>query len=275
MGFFRRICITFNTLKAVAFVTYKEWAAYRSHILVSLFTGPVYFLVQYFIWKAVYTGHDVLNGFTFEQILAYYGLATIINYLIMDFADWNLQMLIRTGRFITYILRPLSHRFFAFSQKVGHRILGFWLEFIPVYLLFFFVFHIRLIPARPFWFFLSLVLSFSIMFFINYCVGIAGFWLTRIAGIMEMFRIMRNLFAGLYIPLSFFPLVIQRFFFFLPFQFIVYTPFRVFLGSYELAGITLSIQWIVLLQALMLVVVILMSEILWRLGIRRFTGVGV
>ncbi|MBN1697447.1 MAG: ABC-2 family transporter protein [Spirochaetales bacterium] len=274
MYFLRKAAIIFNTIKAVAFVTYKEWAAYRSHILVSLFTGPIYFLVQYFIWKAVYSGHEVINGFTFSQILTYFGLATIINYLIMDFADWNLQMLIRTGRFITYILRPLSHRLFAFSQKVGHRVLGFWLEFIPVYLLFFFVFGIRLIPAKPFWFIVSLILSYSIMFFINYCVGMFAFWLTRIFGVMEMFRIMRNLFAGVFIPLSFFPITIQKIFFFLPFQFIVYVPFRVFIGSYELAGITLSIPLVILFQAFMLGAVMLVAEIIWRFGIRRFTGVG-
>lgn len=33
-------------MKAVAFVTYKEWAAYRSHVLVSLFVGPLFFLVR-------------------------------------------------------------------------------------------------------------------------------------------------------------------------------------------------------------------------------------
>ena len=36
--------------RAVAFVTYKEWSAYRTHSLVSVFVGPVYFIVQYFIW---------------------------------------------------------------------------------------------------------------------------------------------------------------------------------------------------------------------------------
>lgn len=36
--------------RAVAEVTYKEWSAYRTHSLVSVIVGPVYFMVQYFIW---------------------------------------------------------------------------------------------------------------------------------------------------------------------------------------------------------------------------------
>ena len=93
-----------KVLKSVAFVTSKEWGAYRSHIVVSLFLGPLFFLTQYFIWNAVYTHQTSINNMTLTQILTYYGLATLTNYLIMDSADWNLQMLIRTGRFITFLL---------------------------------------------------------------------------------------------------------------------------------------------------------------------------
>jgi ABC-2 type transport system permease protein len=60
----------FNILKAVAFATYKEWAAYRSHMAVSLFIGPVFFLVQFFIWKAVFTSRVTVNGLTLDQIKA-------------------------------------------------------------------------------------------------------------------------------------------------------------------------------------------------------------
>lgn len=264
----------FDTLKAVAFVTYKEWSAYRSHILVSLFVGPVYFLTQYFIWKAVYSNQTTIKGFTFEQMLLYYGIATVMNYLTFDSAGWNLQMLIRTGRFLTFMLRPVSHRFFAFSQKVGHRVLGFWLEFLPVYLIFWVFLKIRLIPTRPFWTILSVFLSFTMIFLFNYCTGISAFWLTKTQGVRRMLLIMRDLFAGVFIPLSFFPGIVQKLFFFLPFQFMTYVPIRVFLGSYELAGITLTIPQIVGVQALAVLVMLGLSEILWRLGITRFTGVG-
>ncbi|NLY89184.1 MAG: hypothetical protein GX085_06135 [Firmicutes bacterium] len=262
-------------LTAVAAATYKEWAAYRSHILVSLFVGPVYFLVQYFIWSALFQNTTTLKGFTLQDMLVYYGVTTLINYCIMDFADWNLQMLIRTGRFITFLLRPVSHRFFALSQKVGHRFLGFWLEFVPVYLIFFFVFRLPLVPADLFWSLLSLVLGFLMMFLVNYSIGITGFWLIRTDGLRSFFLIFRDVFAGVFVPLVFFPGWLQKALFFLPFQYISYVPVRVFSGSYELGGITLAIPVIVAIQAVYVVFMGLVSEFLWRLGIKRFTGVGV
>lgn len=169
-------------IRAVAAVTYKEWAAYRSHMLLSLFIGPAYFLAQGFIWRALYAGREELGGFGLEEMLRYYGTVAVTYYLIMDFADWNLQMLVRTGRFLTFALRPMSHRTFALAQKIGHRSLGFVFEFLPVWLVFTFAFHVRVWPAEPLWATLSVALAFVMMFLVNYSVGLLSFWLTRTDG---------------------------------------------------------------------------------------------
>ena len=100
MRFFNWLKHKLSVCKAVAFVTYKEWAAYRTHSMVSIFVGPVYFIVQYFIWKAVYSNAgfgttETIAGLTFPSLVSYFAVTTLIGYLTMDFADWNLQMLIR------------------------------------------------------------------------------------------------------------------------------------------------------------------------------------
>lgn len=263
-----------KVLRSVAFATYKEWAAYRSHALVSLFVGPVNFLVQFFIWKAVFSNRQVVNGFTLEQMLSYFAITTLIHYCIMDFADWNLQMLIQTGKFTTFLLRPVSHRYYALSQKVGHRLLGFWVEFIPVYFLFYLLFGILLVPARLGWTLASVALGFLMMFLFDYCIGITGFWLIRTGGVRRMLLVFRDIFAGVFLPLSFFPELLQRISLFLPFQYISYVPARVFIGTYQLAGRTYEIPVIVGLQAIAVAAMFLLSEVLWRLGIKKYTGVG-
>ncbi len=261
-------------LRAVASVTYKEWAAYRSHMLLSLFIGPAFFLAQAFVWRSLYAGREVLGGFTQEEMLRYYGTTAVIYYLVMDFADWNLQMLVRTGRFLTFALRPVSHRTFALSQKVGHRALGFVFEFVPVWLIFALVFRIELRPAQPLWAVLSVALSFLMMFLVNYSVGVLSFWLTRTDGIRALLRLTRDLLAGTLVPLSLFPGAVQKVMLFLPFQFISYAPVRVFLGRYQLAGVELSLPVVVACQALAVACMWVLSGLLFRLGIRRYTGVG-
>ncbi|WP_231133127.1 ABC transporter permease [Capillibacterium thermochitinicola] len=233
-----------------------------------------FFLTQIFIWRAVYATRTTLNGLTLEQMLTYYGIATLIGCLTYDSTDWDLQWSIRTGSFLTYLLRPISYSFLAFAQKIGHRILAFWVESVPVFLIFFFVFKIRLVPAEPAWALLSLGLSFVLIFLTNYCIGITAFWLTKTEGIRRAFLSLRDLSAGMLIPLTFFPEWMQKILFYLPFQFITYVPTRVFIGHYELAGVSLPIPQVVALQFVATVVMYAVARVLWYFGIKRFTGVG-
>ncbi|HEY8463767.1 MAG TPA: ABC-2 family transporter protein [Bacillota bacterium] len=263
-----------EVLKVTAVVTYKEWTAYRSHMAVSIFVSPVFFLTQAVIWQAVYSTRPTLNGLTLEQMLTYYGISAVINYLTFDSTDWDLQMLIRTGRFLTYRLRPFSYGLFALGQKIGHRILALWVELVPIFLIFHFVFKIKLIPTAPGWTALSILFSFLLMFLTNYCIGITAFWLTKTEGIRRAFLVARDLSAGAFIPLTFFPEVMQKVLFFLPFQFITYVPTRVLIGSYELAGVKLPIPEVVGLQGIAILVMFGVYKVLWYFGIKRFTGVG-
>ncbi len=263
-----------SVLRAVAVVTYKEWAAYRSHMLLSLFIGPAWFLAQGFIWRSLFAGREELGGFRLEEMLRYYGTAAVIYYVTFDFADWNLQMLVRTGKFLTFALRPVSHRTFALAQKLGHRALGFVFEFVPVWLIFTFGFRVPLWPARPAWALVSVALAFLMMFLVNYAVGLLSFWLTRTDGIRALVRFARDLLAGSLVPLTLFPAGLQKVMFFLPFQFISYVPVRVFLGDYRLGGIALPIPAVVGCQAIAVAVMWLATGALYRMGIRRYTGVG-
>ncbi len=260
--------------KAVAFVTYKEWSAYRTHSLVSVFVGPVYFIVQYFIWTAVYGGNGNLGGMELTETIRYFGVSALIGYLTMDFADWNLQMLVRTGKFLTFTLRPLHHRFFALSQKLGHRVLGFFFEFLPCFLIFLFVFRIDIIPSEIGWTILSVALAFLMNFYVNYCLGMTAFYFVRANGIRVVYQLIDSIFAGALIPLSFFPDVIQRIMMFLPFQYTNYIPAMVWTGNASIGSLGLTIPEAVLCQGIAVAVTAVLSEIIYRLSIKRFTAVG-
>ena len=261
-------------IRAVAAATYKEWAAYRTHSLVSVFVGPVYFLVQISIWRAVYSGGGSVGGMTLEGMITYYGVTALIGYLTMDFADWNLQMLIRTGKYITFALRPMHHRFFALSQKIGHRVLGFLFEFLPVLVIFTALFRVDLRPASWPWMLLSVALAYLMNFYINYTIGLVGFWLVKTDGMRNVVRLLTDVCSGALFPLLLLPKPVQGIAFFLPFQFTTYVPGMVFTGSYTLGCFSLGIHQIVGIQALYVALFWGLSELLYRLGMRRFTAVG-
>ena len=263
-----------RAVRAIAVATYKEWAAYRTHSLISVLIGPAYFLVQVSIWRAVYQGVGAINGMSLNDMISYYGITTLISYLTMDFADWNLQMLIRTGRYITFALQPIHHRFFAFSQKVGHRVLGFLFEFVPISLIFLLGFRMEIRPAYLGWFLLSVALSYLMVFFLNYCIGLTGFWLVKTEGLRSVIQLLAKVCSGALFPLLLLPVGLQRLAFFLPFQYTTYVPGMVYTGSYSLGALTMSIPQIVGLQAVYVLLFFALSEVLYRAGMKRFTAVG-
>lgn len=262
-----------RVFKTVITTTYKENFAYRSQMAVSIIAQPVYFLVYYFIWQAVYSVHDTVSGFTLNQMLYYFAVSSLLGFLNWDSADGTLQRLIQTGKFITFQLRPVSNLYYAFFEKVGHRILAFWIELIPI-LGFYLLFGIAPIPVMPVWALISVMLSFILSFLINYTIGTIAFWLVRTDGVRRAVLVFKDICSGAMLPLTLFPPGLQKALFYMPFQFISYVPSRVFMGSYELAGMTMSIPQIVGIQAVMVLVTFLLNRIIWHFGIKRFTGVG-
>ena len=252
--------------RAVAAATFKEWSVYHTHTLVSVFVGPVYFAVQYFIWTAVCGVRPEPAGMELTQIIRYFGATALIGYLTMDFADWNLSMLIRTGKFLTFALRPVHHRFFALSQKIGHRVLGFSLEFVPCILIFHFLFGVDMRPVSPGWTILSVALAFLINFYFNYILGMTSFWFVRAEGVRQVVYLMSAVFSGALIPLAFFPEWFRSLQFFLPFQYTVYVPASVFIGDFT--------PVLVGYQAVVALVLFAVSEVIYRSAMRHFNDVG-
>src|SRR5690606_19992585 len=102
--------------------------------------------------------------------------------------------------------------------------------------------------------------------------GLTAFWIVRAEGIRRVFLLLKDVTAGVFLPLSFFPEVLQKILFFLPFQFITYLPTRVYIGEYELAGITLSMAEAVGLQAIAVLITASITFLLYSAAIKRFTG---
>lgn len=264
-----------DLVKAVALSTYKEWAAYKSHMMLTILLTPLNILVQYFIWKSVYQNQTTLSGLTFNQMVQYFIVSSIIGLITFDFAEWNLQMLISSGKLTTFLLRPINHMKFAFYQKIGHRMLSLWVEVIPVFIICTYIIKVKLQTPNLIWALISISLSFCISFIINYSIGILAFWFTNNSGIRMAIGLVSSISAGALFPLVLFPKVVQNILFILPFQYMIYVPTRVYLGSYQLGDITMPVQMLVLVQFGVLIMVYLLSRLLWKFGARRFMGVGV
>ena len=76
--------------------------------------------------------------------------------------------------------------------------------------------------------------------------------------------------GGAIIPLSFFPQILQKVFFYLPFPFLIYLPMRIYLGKIPAGEIPVEfvkeLGWIIGLA--------LLNLIIWKRGIRQYVSMG-
>ncbi|HNY31698.1 MAG TPA: ABC-2 family transporter protein [Fibrobacteria bacterium] len=259
---------------SVASVTWKEWMAFRSHMMVSVFTGPLRFLTMVWIWRATGSGGTSPGGMSTDDLVAYSGLAILVGYAIFDSADWNLQMLVRTGKYVNHLLQPMHHAWYALAQKFGHRVLAVLVEALPVWVLVSLFVGRPLLPGGGVWFAVSVVLGFFLMFVVNYASGLVGFWLSRAEGVRRCTLLVRDTFGGAWIPLSFFPVAVQPFLFATPYPWILYVPLSIATGRVQILGRTMEPSQAVGLQALMLTVSVAMLAGMDILARRRFLAAG-
>lgn len=110
--------------------------------------------------------------------------------------------------------------------------------------------------------------------YMNYTIGLTAFWLVQATGVRRVYLLLQGIFSGGLIPLVFFPKALQKLLLFLPFQYVSYVPAMVYIGRYTLADVSVPIPHIVGLQAVAVIVTALFSELVYRLSMKRFSGVG-
>lgn len=254
----------------------KETSAYRFSMMLSIVTGPLFLGVTILIWKALYGSNDLLAGFSFDQLVLYFLLTIVTGYLLWDDATDILKDLIADGKLSVFLLKPVTFLWYEFWKKVGDRSVAFVIEFVPVTFIVGFMVGFDLLKEVHVLYYTGAVLiAFIMSFLINFLLGMLAFWFTKPNGLIWIYRSVSGFLTGLMLPLSFYPPVAQKLFFILPFQFLGFVPAQLAQGRYELGGIMLNPLIVLVYGALQVIVLVLIAALLWKIALRRFSGVGV
>ena len=263
----------YKKAKSLVRTGFKEAVAYRFHFYVTLITAPLQLIIYYFLWQSIfsYSGQEIIRGFTFEGIIAYYALNMLVAFFTWSHVDEWLEHGVRRGELLNFLLKPFKIIYTYFFNQLGLTSLAIILEIIPLFLLAIFFFGVEIAPLFYFMaFIISICLALLLNFFITYLVGMMAFWFKKIAGIRRVRRALVIFLSGGMIPLTFFPETFQKVFSFLPFQYIRFIPINIYLETYSylktLTLIGVQIIWILILY--------LIAELIWYKAFRKFAGAG-
>jgi ABC-2 type transport system permease protein len=116
----------------------------------------------------------------------------------------------------------------------------------------------------------AVVLGFGISFLLGATLTCVAFWTTRVYSLGEFYYAIVILFAGQFVPLDLMPSFIQQIAQFLPFQLLKYFPIQLILGKLTpdviVRDFALGVVWFG--------VALLLFQIVWRAGVKRFSAVG-
>lgn len=247
--------------------------AYKLNFLL-LVIGPVlvFFFIRYNLWAAIYhlQGITTLQGYTFEQMLAYQVWVMLVGFLGQGYNGNNLAEDIRLGRISAYLLYP-----FGFWQYHSSAFLAFQIVQCGVVAL--------TLAAACFWGWVQLpvwsvllngfcfALTVGLFWFqLNFLLGILAFWLEETWVLRVMMVTITQFLSGALLPLELFPHWLQAGLTWLPFPYLTYVPVKILMGTYQ-GGLGLAyavlLTWTLLLFAA--------ARGFWRQGLRAYTAAGI
>jgi ABC-2 type transport system permease protein len=253
---------------------YKVALQYRFDFVMGLIRIPLSLVVFYFLWKAVfsYSAEDVINGYSFAEMVSYYVLSMIVGtFTWFDFDGW-IRWGVKTGNIVGDFMMPMNLIYIYLFAQFGIKSLGLVIHLLPTLFIGVFFFGLQFTGVLNLVLFgFALVCAVFLSFFFTMFVGMLSFWFVEIKGLIKVKNVMLAFFSGTIIPLSFFPEIIQKVFDFLPFQYMRYVPINFYLGLYDFSQIVFYLVMMVLWVLIMWVVVYFET----KFALKKATGVGI
>lgn len=254
-------------------IEFHKFGEFKLNFFSQCLILPVKFMVLILFWRSLYeVNGDIINGYTFWQMIFYYLQVSIISFVVQPFAVVTYELFrdIQTGNIDIMMTKPISYLGRSYLMKWHHPLFGFiflaivdasyFCFFEPITMRHFFI----MISVK----FLFLIISASILFLLFALVGIQSFFISKSLSIRDILWMLIKLFSGSLLPVSFYSNSFMQISHFLPFQYIYYVPTMAMndwsqaLSTYFVSGIL----WIAVLS--------LITVIFYRLGCYNHESLG-
>lgn len=266
-------------------ITLQERLVYRGDFALGTLMRFLPIITQIFLWFAVFSamgagqggGPKEIAGYRYEQFVAYY-LLTMIGraFSSMPGLASGIALQIREGEIKKYLVQPVDLVGFLFLGRMAHKLAYYTVAAAPFALVFYLCrgyFGGWPDPLTLTAFVSSLLMAFLLGYFLEVTIGMAGFWFLEVSSLLFVYMLMNFFLSGHMFPLDMLESLggpwysIVRC---LPFQYLAYFPAAVFLE--QITGPELAKGLIT--QALWVCAFIVISRLMWRFGVKRYSGYG-
>ncbi len=254
---------------------FEEAFEYRSmsvvYFLIGLFNTVLYLL----FWRAALGSQGASSSVvSFSDIASYYLLLIFAGATLTSHVENNIAYQdIKDGGLIRYLMRPFSYIQIKMLEELPWRLIQAVISILVIVIFVSFFHYPAPITNNMTLLFLggiACVLGYCIAFFVKVLLGISSLWITEYGGLLNVSNIIHLILAGFVIPLHFLPAPLFSFAGFLPFASMIYYPVLILQGQLlineALFQVVVQVVWVLVLMTV--------YRLVWKRGIRKFTGVG-
>lgn len=242
-----------------------NFVMWRVRVVLGLLTG-------YFLWIAVYANQKIIFGYTETQMLTYILVASLIQSLVLSTRSIDLAGIINNGDLSNILIKPWSNLKYWFSQDLADKALNMIFSIGEIIILL-----LLLRPAISLSSGASMLLAIPVLivatllyYFINYLMGMMGFWTPQIWAPRFVLMTLLSFIAGNTFPLDILPDKLRNFINLTPFPYLVYLPTKILLGKVTaidaLHGMTIAGIWTMFFY--------LLVKYVWKKGLRVYGAEG-
>jgi ABC-2 type transport system permease protein len=238
--------------------------AYRTNYYSGILIYSINIGAYYFLWSAIYGDKPEIQGLSVLQMTTYVAVAWMARAFYFNNIDREIANEIKEGKVAIEMIRPYNYLGMKTMQGLGEGIFRLLFFSVPGMFIVALIFPISFSANLSTWmfFFISLVFSFIINTQINLLTGIMTFFLFNNSGLIRAKRVVIDLFSGLLLPISFYPVWAQSVMTYLPFQSISYVPSMIFTEGF----VGQEIFNAVMLQAIWAFILLIPIRLLWSLA---------
>jgi len=259
----------------------EERMVYRGDFALGTLMRFLPIVTQIFLWWAIFESVGQGNvdnadiaGYSFGNMVAYY-LLTMVGraFSSMPGLASGVARQIREGEIKKYLTQPVDLIGFLFLSRIAHKLTYYAVAIGPFALVFFL--------CRSFFdgapdaitllaFAASLMMGFLIGFFLEMCIGLLGFWFLEVSSLLFVYMLFSFFLSGHMFPLDMLPEPFATLVDYLPLKYLAYFPAAVLLqkvsGPELVQGLCVEAAW--------LLIFIVASRVMLKLGLKRYSGYG-
>lgn len=260
----------------------EERLVYRGDFALGTLMRFLPIVTQIFLWYAIFQARDEkeLAGYQYSQFVAYYLLTMVTRaFSSMPGHASGIARQVRDGEVKKFLIQPVDMIGFLLLSRIAHKLAYYSVAIAPFALVFFLCrgYFYDLPPeaathstATFAAFVASLIMGFLLGYFLESAIGLIAFWWLEVTALLFVYMLMNFFLSGHMFPLDILPDPWRSIVDLLPFRYLAYFPSAVFLGKITGADLIRGLC----VEALWVMFFVGASRVMFRLGVKRYSGFG-